>query len=94
MSDLLKVFCMYSSASFLYSSVISSFARSDSGATATNDTPNIVSGLVVYAVSVISFSSTLNSISAPTLFPIQFCCIFLVSSGQSKLSSPVKSSSA
>ena len=85
---------MYSSASFLCSSVINSFAISDSGATATNDTPNIVSGLVVYAVSTISLPSTLNSISAPTLFPIQFCCIFLVSSGQSYFSSPVNNSSA
>jgi leucyl-tRNA synthetase len=49
---------------------------------------------VLNTLNVRSLSITLNSISAPVDFPIQLRCIILVFSGQSRLSSSERSSSA
>src|SRR3712207_1615245 len=71
-----------------------SLANCASGATTIKVVPYIVSGLVVYTVTVLSISFILKSTWAPWLLPIQFFCISLTFSGHpSRLSRSESSSS-
>ena len=76
------------------SATVNASTSSCSGAIARNVAPNTVSGRVVNTMIVSSLSSTENSISAPCDLPIQFFCIVLTISVQSRSSVASSISSA
>ena len=76
----------YASTSSLCSGIVSLSTRGCSGASTTNVTPKIVSIRVVKVVRVVwsrPYSDMSNSMSTPSLRPIQLVCMMLIFSGQS-----------